>query len=638
MDRGKMITSLSSIIGFVMKSEKTLQQPSLSPRKKRVFRIVLLLLPLVLLAIIELMLRLFDYGGNLDLLISAPEKISNYKMCNKNVGRRFFHVLQSTLPAVPKDLILKKKPRNGYRIFVLGESTAAGFPYGNNMMFSRILNRRLADAFPERHIEVMNTAMAAINSYALLDFMDEILDHEPDAILINSGHNEFYGAMGVASMESVGKYRWVVNTFLKLTHFRTFLLIQDFVGQIRRWIEKIDYEDTATVPAATLMERVVADQTIVYGSHLYELGKRQFEANLRAICKKAKDHGVPVLISELVSNIRDQVPFISQATDSLPSALEIYRLAQSLEAEKKYVDAKYAYEQAKDFDALRFRAPEEFNKIIHRVAAEFSGPVVPMKSYFEKASSNGLVGDNLMTDHLHPNIEGYFLMANAFFDAMHKNRFIDEVWNLTNVKPDSVYRRDWGLSKLDTVYAELGISILKGGWPFQPKSMPNRALQEFHPKNEVDSMAVAVLVKNELNLESAHLKLAMHYTQKRLYPLVFQEYKSLYYTIPNEVVFYERAAEALRRMEKFDEALSILLQARKVRETGTGNKMIGLILLLDGKVTQAIPYLEKAMISLPNDPLLIQNLGSAYIRTGRVQEGRNLLVQLEQTHPQNRKN
>jgi tetratricopeptide (TPR) repeat protein len=500
-------------------------------------------------------------------------------------------------------------------------------------MFSRILNHRLSDAFPGWHIEVMNTAMTAINSYALLDFIDELLDHEPDGILIYSGHNEFYGAMGVASMESLGQYRWVVNTFLKLTRFRTFLLVRDFVGQIRRWIEDTVQEGSASVYTETLMERIVADQTIRYGSRMYELGKHQFEANLRAIYKKAKERGVPVLISELVSNVRDQAPFVSQATDSLPSALEVYRLAQKLEAEKKYADAKRTYERAKDLDELRFRAPEEFNKIIHRVAAEFSEPVVPMKSYFEKASLNGLVGDNLMTDHLHPNIEGYFIMADAFFDVMHDNKFVADIWDLTNMKPDSVYRREWGLSKLDSVYAELGIRILKGGWPFQPKSILNRALQEFHPKNEVDSMAMAVLINNKLNLESAHQELAKRYTRQGLYSLVFQEYKSLYYTIPNEVVFYERAAEALRRMKRYNEALSVLYQARKVRETATGNKMIGLLLMLGGKVTQAIPYLEKAMVSLPRDPLLMRNLGSAYIKIGRVQEGRNLLAQLQQIQP-----
>jgi tetratricopeptide (TPR) repeat protein len=621
-----------------MKSKQTIQQPSPSHSKKWIFRIILIILPFILLAILELILRLFNYGGNLDLLIPAPDQVSEYKMINKDVGKRFFHSLQATLPAVPKDLILKKKPKNGYRIFVLGGSTAAGFPYGNNMMFSRILNRRLADAFPDRHIEVMNTAMPAINSYALLDFMDEILDHEPDAILIYAGHNEFYGAMGVASMESVGKYRWVVNTFLELKRFRTFLLVQDLVDQIQQWIKKMDDEDAASGSMATLMERVVADQKIIYGNQIYELGKNQFGENLRAIYEKTKKSGVPVLISELVSNVRDQSPFVSQASDSLPSALEEYQFAKSLEQEKNYADAKPAYERAKDLDALRFRAPEDFNRIIHRVAGEFSSPVVPMKSYFENASLNGLVGDNLMTDHLHPNIEGYFLMADAFFDAMQENKFINDIWDMTTVKDDSLYRKNWGLSRLDTVYAELGIRILKGGWPFQPRSVPNRALKEFHPKNEVDSMAAAVLINRGLNLELAHLELAKHYTKHGLYELVFQEYKSLYYTVPNEVVFYERAAEALRRIRKYDEALSVLFEARKVRETETGNKMIGLLLLLDGKLTQAIPYLEKALVSLPHDPLLLQNLGSAYIKTGRIQEGKNLLVQLQQIHSQNQRN
>ena len=621
-----------------MNSKHAIQQPPLNSGKRRIFKIVLLLLPILFLIILELTLRFFEYDGNLDLLITAPGKVSNYMMCNRNVGRRFFYTLQGVLPGVPKDLILKKKPKNGYRIFVLGGSTAAGFPYGNNVMFSRILNHRIADAFPDRRIEVMNTAMVAVNSYALLDYMDEILAQEPDAILIYAGHNEFYGAMGVASMESLGKYRWMVNTFLKLARFRTFLLVRDLVGQIHRWIGNTVNDNKATLHTETLMERIVANQTISYGSRIYELGKLQFEENLRAIYEKAKDHGVPVLVSELVSNIRDQVPFVSQATDSLPSALEVYHHAQSLEARRKFVDAEHEYERAKDLDELRFRAPEEFNKIIHRVAAEFSSPVVPMKSYFEKASPNGLVGDSLMTDHLHPNISGYFLMADAFFNTMHDNNFISDKWDLTDVKPDSVYRREWGLSKLDTVYAELGIRILKGGWPFQHKSEPNLALREFHPKNEVDSMAVAVLFKNKLNLESAHLELAKRYTQQGNYPLVFQEYKSLYYTIPSEVIFYERAAEALRRMNRYSEALSVLFQARKVRETGTGNRMIGLLLMHDGNVTQAIPYLEEALISLPNDPLLLQNLGSAYIKTGRIQEGMDLLTQLEKNHPQNREN
>jgi len=37
--------------------------------------------------------------------------------------------------------------------------------------------------------------MAAINSYALLDMVDEVIQQSPDAVLIYTGHNEYYGAL-----------------------------------------------------------------------------------------------------------------------------------------------------------------------------------------------------------------------------------------------------------------------------------------------------------------------------------------------------------------------------------------------------------------------------------------------------------
>ena len=58
--------------------------------------------------------------------------------------------------------------------------------------------------------------MAAINSYTLLDFMDEILEQSPDALLIYTGHNEYYGALGVGSEQSLGNSRWLIHTYLKL--------------------------------------------------------------------------------------------------------------------------------------------------------------------------------------------------------------------------------------------------------------------------------------------------------------------------------------------------------------------------------------------------------------------------------------
>ena len=281
-----------------MKKKTPLKKQS---KRTLIFRLIAVSIPFLFFFLIEAGLRLSDYDGNLDLFIPAGGDFTQYYICNPFVGRCYFF-MQKTVPSPSNDLFLKKKPANGYRIFVLGGSTTAGYPYGMNMMFSRILQQRLSDLFPARHIEVVNTAMTAVNSYTLLDFMDEILKYQPDVILIYAGHNEYYGALGIASNESLGRFPAFVKLYLKLQRFKTFLLLRNFIGSIKKWLHR---SADGTKAPATLMERIVADQVIPYKSDLYESGKRQFASNLRSIFRKAKQAGVRILIGDLVSNVRD---------------------------------------------------------------------------------------------------------------------------------------------------------------------------------------------------------------------------------------------------------------------------------------------------------------------------------------------
>ena len=363
-------------------SKKHKAKARINPKRERIFRLFAFAIPVIFFLLLELTLRLFNYGGDLALFITAKGEYSKYYKCNPKVGKRYFFV-QTTIPDPPNDLFLKQKPENSYRIFVMGGSTAAGYPYGNNVMFPRILQKRLEDMFPDRQIEVVNTAMTAVNTYTILDFMDEVLEQSPDAILIYSGHNEFYGALGAASNESLGRLRGFVKLYLKLQKFKTFLLLRNGIGELKNYLNKLLYKGDVRDPSATLMERLVGEQTIVYGDAIYEIGKRQFEENLKDICGKAKNAGVRVVLSELVSNIRDHRPFISVVHDSLPLAEDVFEQARKLEKRGNFEAAREKYERAKDLDGLRFRASEEFNQVIHHVAGEFGDPVVPMKEYFE---------------------------------------------------------------------------------------------------------------------------------------------------------------------------------------------------------------------------------------------------------------
>ena len=215
------------------------KQP-VSPKMKRIFLGITISLPVILFIVLEVGLRIFNYGGNLDLVIEGPPGYEKYLRCNPNVARRYFDT-QTTIPTPPTQLFLKEKPANGYRIFVLGESSAAGFPYGYNVSFPNVLERALSDEFPEKTIEVVSVAMAAINSYTLLDLTDEILQQKPDALLIYTGHNEYYGALGVGSTQSLGSSAWLIRTYLKLQSLKSFILLRDIIGSMKLFLSRIFY-------------------------------------------------------------------------------------------------------------------------------------------------------------------------------------------------------------------------------------------------------------------------------------------------------------------------------------------------------------------------------------------------------------
>jgi len=610
------------------KKKKTLDNNSpreLSPKKKKIFFGILLILPLFFLIILEVGLRIFNYGGNLDLFIEGPEGYTEYLRCNPNIARRYF-TLQSSLPTPPKQLFLKQKPLNGYRIFVLGESSAAGFPFGNNASFPNILERGLSDAFPQKRIEVINIALAAINSYTLVDIIDEVIKQSPDAILVYTGHNEYYGALGVGSVQSLGDMRWLINTYLHFQSFKIFLLVRDLFGWTKIQLSQLFYKGSEIDPSATLMERIVAEQTIPYGSSLYEAGKKQFKENMDVILRKAAQNGIPVVLSELVSNIKDQEPFISIDTPEVFSAKSYYMLARQFEANGEYEKAKQNYFKAKDYDALRFRASEEFNSIIRDLANQYSLPLVPTISYFEKESPKGIIGNSLILEHLHPNLNGYFLLAKAFYETMQNHQMISKTWPPACID----HERNQGLTELDSVYSTLVIQQLKGSWPFQPKSLPNHFLQNYRPVNRIEDIALHVFQDKNFSLESAHMMLGDYYKKQGYFEKAFLEYNALITTIPQELEFYEKAAKVLLEEKEYDRASQLLLKSLRFKENYFAYKWIGQIALMKNDPKEAIAYLRKADLL---DSQVLFNLSRAYYFDHQWNNGEEYYQRLRKLSP-----
>ncbi|HEX6201549.1 MAG TPA: hypothetical protein VF100_01020, partial [Thermoanaerobaculia bacterium] len=156
---------------------------------------------------------------------------------------------------------------------------------------------------------------------------------------------------------------------------------------------------------------------------------------------------------------------------------------RALERLGRFAAARAAYAAARDRDELRFRAPGEANLVLRRVAARQGARVVEVEAAFEAAAENGLVGDDLMLEHLHPNLDGYFLLADAFYRALQEEEAIGP-WE--HAVPAAQARREMPVTEVDRLYGEQRIGGLTADWPFTDTP---RRFSPPEPANEVEAIA-----------------------------------------------------------------------------------------------------------------------------------------------------
>jgi tetratricopeptide (TPR) repeat protein len=527
-----------------------------------------------------------------------------------------------------------------------------------------MLEQRLQQTFPDRTIEVVNTAMAAINSYTLLDFADEVLAEQPDAVLIYTGHNEYYGALGVGSSESLGMLRPLVRVYLRLQHLRTVQLLRAALATVAGWVSGTA---RGTAPESTLMERMVGEQSIPYGSPLYELGLRQFEENLDALLAKFRAKGVPVLVSTVASNERDQPPFISRLapeTDStawqahfrrgtdalqrgdttaalhaLDAALRVdslpaqgwYLRARLLEGQGRFAEARRSYQAARDRDLLRFRAPGAVNAIIRAAATREGVTLVDAEAAFAAAAPHGLIGHSLMLEHLHPTVDGYFLLADAFYEALRHEGLVG-AWE--RPVPKAVARSELLFTAVDSLFGMLRVRQLMGSWPFQPPGVFDRSLDTLTAHDPVEDLALR-LYRGQLTWRAATENLRNYYVHQGDYHRALRAALTLIQEYPFLPEPYAQAADILVKQRRYEEAIVYFEAANEREENAQVLYMIGSLHLALGRQVEGVARLERAVALNPRHPDALLRLGAAYALAGRTAQARDVLLRVQQLAPDN---
>jgi lysophospholipase L1-like esterase len=452
-----------------------------SGRRRLAMWVIVLLLPFALLAVTESGLRLAGFGHDLETLFVPSPQQPTYLQANPRVVTRFFtDASQAPSVSIETAYFPAQKAPGTFRVFVQGESSAAGFPYGLGASLAGMLDARFERAFPDREIEVISTAMAAVNSYALLDFADEIIAQQPDAVLVYVGHNEYLGILGVGSSLRMAATPRMTRAFLAVRNLRLFQLLSGAYAS---------FKPVPAVPAGSgdsLMARVAGERSIPISSALFRAGEDQFRTNLGDLLDRYRRAGIPVFIGTLVSNERDQEPLavLSGAdTDAAGAAKTAYYAAQDAEAAGDFPAARKGYAWARDLDPLRFRAPSAFNEVIAKVAAAHGAELVAVHEAFVGRSAHGLVGNNLVLEHVHPNLDGYFLLAAAFYDAL----VASGLPGRPQVEFPEEQARAWiPVSDVDRWFGDYKLLKIKSAWPFVASSAP---LQLPPPASEGERLA-----------------------------------------------------------------------------------------------------------------------------------------------------
>lgn len=606
------------------------KQKEVNPNKPPFyFYLILIFVPILFFVLLEVGLRIFNYGE--DLSMWEPAAKGKY-IINPNIAKRYFSNVKN-IPTTIEDTFDSSKTENSFRVFILGESSAAGYPYMPLGSFSRYIRKRLEISYPNKNIEVVNLGMTAVSSYTIRDFAKEVIKQKPDVILIYTGHNEYYGALGVGSLESLGKSRTLVNLYLQLIKFKTVELIKDFL----QWSAKIIFGEEKQ-KTGTLMSRMAREQSIDFDSDIYKSGIEQFDGNMRDVIEMCKEANLPVIFGTLASNLKDQKPFISKSESKKYSAIKFYNLANEEYNKGNYKEADSLYRLAKDYDMLRFRAPEKINQIIKNYHKEFGIDVVDIDSIFAKESPNGIVGNNLMTDHLHPTLEGFQIIGKAFYEKMkEKNLLPKETPAIDFDIQDEITKKDFLFPKLDSTMAIQRIALLKNDWPYVKENEKKLESEIIPLKNATDSLSYMFL-KNRITWPDAHLKLAEKFLLQKNFDEFLNNMLALIYQYPIIVEYYDyidNVALTLLKQKDYKTAEKLFVTRYKIKPDAITTKWIGNIALSNKEYAKAIKFLEESLKYNSEDIQALYNLSGAYALNKEIDKAKSTLKIVLQKDPNN---
>jgi len=449
-------------------SQKPLQ--TLPPWKRRLFLAITISLPLVVLLVAEMLLRIFGWGGYPAAIRRIGTLPSGATLCivEPTASTPYFFANPTRPGYAEQSNFVMPKPADTLRIFLIGESAAKGYPQPRNLAMSVFLQAMLADLLPQKNIEVINLGTTAIASFPLIYQVRDALKFDPDLFIFYLGNNEFFGAYGTASINSVGATpSWALPL---MRAARGLALVQAVEGLVR----------SGTDENRTLMEQMIGQTMIAADSPLRDAAAHNLFENLSRMLQQVNAQGVPALVCTTASNEAGLAPLGEEdlaglgraervefqrllaavraaeltitptghsnatpsnaptscaatttavATDAITmlrlaltlaprSANAQFELGKAFAAAGDATSAQQAFLKARDFDTMPWRPIRQTEQAIRDAAAANHAVLCDIAEKFRQRGPEPATSWQLLDDHVHLSLLGQAEAARAMVQCM----------------------------------------------------------------------------------------------------------------------------------------------------------------------------------------------------------------------------
>ncbi|MGA2248117.1 MAG: tetratricopeptide repeat protein [Verrucomicrobiota bacterium] len=625
------------------------------------FRLTALLLPLLLLAALEVGLRLGGYG--FDPHFFKPLKIGTENFLVENDDFSFSFFPRETARN-PGELRMKAvKPPGTVRIFIFGESAAMGDPepaYGP----ARYLEAELRGKYPDTTFEIVNVAFTAINSHVIVPIARECARQSGDLWIIYMGNNEMVGPFGAATVFG--------RQAPPLPYVRLATAIQRTrSGQLfTAWARKFNGHEARSTSWGGM--QMFLNNQIAPDNPLKENVYRNFQKNLDDILRAGLGSGAKVLLNTVAVNLQDCPPFASCTNGSLAPAdraqfQQWYSDAQQAEAGSNFVMAARLCESAAKFDpgcaglqylwgrcllaqnnvpaarehlrlacdddALPFRADSRLNGALRSAGNHFAGANLVLFDAAEALAADnatGVCGQETFYEHVHFDFGGAYRLGLAWAQQVEKM--------LPGIRPPA--GRQWAspdecarLLGLTDWNRELIFTHMLGRMRVPPlSSQPNNAGRMEDLQSRIRLLQARLTPEAAATARENFQGLIQTWPDDFLlgenFALFLQasgnvsqsisEWRRIHGLMPDDYLPYFQMGRLLGGQQQWTEAESDLRLAVRLRPSLTEAWFeLGNVLASQGKFDEALASYAVARRQRPQDPQTFFRVGKVYALLNR---------------------